>query len=247
MMRTLFLILLSLSCLSGLAQDGAPAAKPPATTPYTFAEPPQSPAPIIATAVENTTNLPPITSPASATARVIENKHKLQAGDQISFRILEDRDPPGSPEKILLVGDAGEVDFPYIGLLNVTGKTCKQVDEEITALLEKDYYFKATVNMSLVLANKTIGKVYVWGQVKVQGPIDIPPNENYTAAKAILKAGGFGEFAKKTKVKVIRTVNGEKKTFELNMEDILEKGQTEKDMTLEPDDFILVPERHFNM
>ena len=80
-----------------------------------------------------------------------------------------------------------------------------------------------------------------------QGPIDIPSGENFTAGKAILRAGGFGDFAKKTAVKLIRAEdNGKKETFELDMEQILEKGKTERDMVLQPDDFIIVPERLIN-
>ena len=239
MTRLLILILLCLSAGAGLAADGSAV-----QSPYIFADPPADNPPVAPGAAPGPAS--PATNSTSSTPRVIDDKHKLQAGDQLSFRILEDRDPPGTPEKILLVGDSGEVDFPYIGLFNVAGQTCKKVDEEITALLEKDYYYKATVNMSLVLANKLVGKVYIWGQVMKQGPVEIPPNEKFTVAKAILQANGFGDFAKKTKVKVIRTVNGEKQTFELNMEEIMEQGHTEKDLTLEPDDFILVPARHLN-
>jgi protein involved in polysaccharide export with SLBB domain len=162
----------------------------------------------------------PATPAVPTTAHVVDDKHRLQPG---------------------------ELDVPYIGLFNVAGKTCKQADDEITALLEKDYYYKATLNIGLVLANKTVGHVYIWGQVKNQGDQPIPSNETITAGKAILKAGGFGEFAKKTRVKVFRTVNGVKKTFELNMEDILEKGHIEKDLPLEPDDLIFVDKRIINM
>ena len=286
MRQTLFIILLSLPCLAGLAQNGATATKPAAASPYIFADispepsatiasnaapdaipatnPPQNepilnnpPAAVTvfsepATKPTVTSTAPPAPIPATNapvtdTPRALDDKHKLQPGDQFSFRIMEDRDPPAAPDKILTVGDSGEVAVPYIGLVNVSGKTCKQAQEEITALLEKDYYYKASVTMGLTLANKTIGRVYIWGQVKLQGALEIPSNETLTAGKAILRAGGFGDFAKKTKVKVIRNSNGQKKTFELNMEDILEKGQTEKDIPLEPDDFILVPERHLNM
>ena len=247
-MRTLLIILLSLSCLAGLAQTETNFTKPPASAPYTFAEPPaqETNAAPAASAPDATT--PPAASPTvSSGSRVIDDTHKLQPGDQVSFRIAEDRDAATAPEKILFVSDSGELDVPYIGLVKVSGKTCKQAVDEITAQVEKDYYYKATVKLGLVLASKSVGRVYVWGQVAKQGALEIPTNEKFTAGKAILLAGGFGEFAKKTKVKVIRTVDGVKKTFELNMEDILEKGQIEKDMTLEPDDFILVPERHLNM
>jgi protein involved in polysaccharide export with SLBB domain len=82
--------------------------------------------------------------------------------------------------------------------------------------------------------------------VRNQGPIDIDVNESLTAGKAILRAGGFADFANKKRVKVVRGTaveNGTKQTFELNMVDILEKGKAEKDVILRPDDFIIVPSR----
>jgi len=74
-------------------------------------------------------------------------------------------------------------------------------------------------------------------------------NENLTAGQAILRAGGFADFANKNKVKVVRasvTGNGEKQTFDLDMEQILEKGQTEKDIRLQPGDLIIVPSKLVN-
>jgi protein involved in polysaccharide export with SLBB domain len=68
--------------------------------------------------------------------------------------------------------------------------------------------------------------------------------------KAILRAGGFGDFANKKRVQVIRGGSGQpggKQTFVLNMTEILEKGKTEKDIILQPDDSIIVPERTFNL
>jgi polysaccharide export outer membrane protein len=99
------------------------------------------------------------------------------------------------------------------------------------------------------VANKLLGRVYVWGQVRNQGAIEVNVNENLTAGKAILRAGGFGDFANKKKVKVVRgggTAGMAKQSFELNMVDILENGKTEKDISLQPDDFIIVPSRLVN-
>jgi len=118
-------------------------------------------------------------------------------------------------------------------------------------LLEKDFYYRATVILSLDSANRLLGRVYVWGQVRNQGPIDVAVNENLTVGRAILRAGGFGDFANKKKVKVVRSggVDGDaagKQTFELNMVEILEEGKTEKDLLLQPDDFIIVPSKLIN-
>jgi polysaccharide biosynthesis/export protein len=176
---------------------------------------------------------------------VPDDKYKLRVGDKVSLQILEDRDLP----KSLVVADSGELDVPYVGRVAATDKTCKQLAEELKAQLEKEYYYRASVIIALDAANRFLGRVYVWGQVRNQGPIDIAVNENLTAGKAILRAGGFGDFANKKKVKVVRGAGAEgtgKQNFELNMVDILERGKTEKDVALQPDDFIIVPSRLIN-
>jgi len=176
---------------------------------------------------------------------VPDDKYKLRVGDRVSLQILEDRDLP----KSLMVADSGELDVPYVGRVAATDKTCKQLADELKAQLEKEYYYRASVIIALDVANRLLGRVYVWGQVRNQGPIDIAVNENLTAGKAILRAGGFGDFANKKKVKVVRAAGAGgtgKQNFELNMVDILERGKTEKDVVLQPDDFIIVPSRLIN-
>jgi protein involved in polysaccharide export with SLBB domain len=181
----------------------------------------------------------------SLTGYLPDDKYKLRVGDKISLQILEDRDAP----KGLVVADSGELDVPYVGRVAAADKTCKQLADDLKTRLEKEYYYRATVIIALDVANKLLGRIYVWGQVRNQGPIDIAVNENLTAGKAILRAGGFGDFANKKRVKVVRsggTEGGAKQSFELNMVDILEKGKTEKDVGLQPDDFIIVPSRLIN-
>jgi polysaccharide biosynthesis/export protein len=181
---------------------------------------------------------------------VPDDKYRLRAGDKVSFQILEDRifDEKDLPRS-LTVADSGELDVPYIGRIGASDKTCKQLGEEIKALLENDYYYQASVVLALDVANKALGRVYVWGQVRTQGAIDIAVNEKLTAGKAILRAGGFADFANKKKVKVVRGGKSEaaaKQTFQVNMIEILEAGKPELDVALEPDDFILVPSRLIN-
>jgi len=187
----------------------------------------------------------PLKTATDLSAYVPDDKYKLRVGDRISLQILEDRDLP----KNVIVADSGEVDVPYIGRVPASDKTCKQLANELKSQLEKEYYYRATVVIALDVANKFLGRVYVWGQVKNQGPIDLAVNENLTAGKAILRAGGFGDFANKKKIKVVRGAGADitgKQNFEINMVEILEDGKTEKDVVLRPDDFIIVPSRLIN-
>lgn len=172
---------------------------------------------------------------------VLDDKHKLAVGDKISFRVVEDEDDP----KTLTVNDDGDVQVPYIGIYPARGKTCKQLAKELKVALEKKYYYHATVIIS-VDSEVTQGIVYLVGAVQKPGPEEIPRDETLTVGKAILRAGGFTDFADEKHVRVTR--NGEDGTatnevFTVDVSQIFEKGRTEDDRVLQPGDLIYVPER----
>jgi protein involved in polysaccharide export with SLBB domain len=186
----------------------------------------------------------PAATSSTLSAYVPDDKYRLRIGDKISFQVIEDRDQPRG----LVVADSGELDVPYLGRVLATDKTCKQLAAEVKTLLEKEYYYRASVVLALDTANRVLGRVYIWGQVKNQGPIELAVNERLTAGQAVLRAGGFGDFANKKKVKVIRpgAKNTGKEVFDLNMVEILEDGHTEKDVLLQPDDSVIVHSRLIN-
>ena len=188
-------------------------------------------------------NAPQTNRTVTAAGYVPDDTYRLRPGDKLSFQIVEDLDPA----KSLMVTDSGELDVPYVGRYAAKDKTCKQLVNELKPLLEQEYYFRASVILALDQASKDLGFVYVIGQVKKQGPVKITAGETLTAGKAILQAGGFGDFANKKTVKVVRTnADGNKQNFDLNMQDILERGMIERDLEVHPDDFVIVPARAVN-
>jgi protein involved in polysaccharide export with SLBB domain len=121
---------------------------------------------------------------------------------------------------------------------------------EIKAQLEKEYYYQATVILAVDQLNKSRGKVYLVGQIRVAGPLDIPSDEEFTLSKAILRAGGFSDFADKKHVKVTRkgdTPNAENQILTVDVAEIFERGKTGKDVRLRVDDLIYVPARLVNL
>jgi polysaccharide export outer membrane protein len=177
----------------------------------------------------------------AASSYVLDDKHKLAIGDRLSFRILEDLDDP----KSLTVTDSGELEVPYVGRVPAESKTCSELGKEIKAALEKDYYIHATVIIALDAKAKSLGKVYIVGPVHTPGPQEIPTDEVLTLSKAILRAGGFAEYADKRNVRVTRkSRTGDKDTvFTVNVGEVLEKGKMESDLPLEAGDLIFVPEK----
>jgi len=176
----------------------------------------------------------------------LDDKHHLAIGDRLSFRIMEDQQDPklSSEPKPLVVTDSGEIEVPYVGRFPAEHKSCKQLAGEIKAALEKDYYYQATVIIAVDLMTKSRGRVYLVGPVHMPGPQELPSDEVFTLSKAIMRAGGFTDFAEKQHVKITRIgEKGEKQTLTVDVAQILEKGKTEHDVPLLPGDLVVIPER----
>src|SRR5439155_9644624 len=90
---------------------------------------------------------------------------------------------------------------------------------------------------------KSPRKVYITGQVRNQGPLDIPPDETFTVSKAIMRAGGFADFANRRKIKLIRKKADSTQTIIVNVDQVVNKGRIDQDPIVEAGDTIIVPER----
>lgn len=169
----------------------------------------------------------------------LDEKYRLAIGDRITFRVIEDQEDP----KSLTVTDSGDIQVPYLGPFPAEGKTCKQLAVEIKSELEKKFYYRATVVIS-VDAMLTKGMVYLVGAVRSPGPLEMPRNDILTISKAILRAGGFTEFANDEMVRLTRQgPNGTNQVFMMNLHHVLNKGKTEEDKTAQTGDVIYVPEK----
>ncbi len=176
---------------------------------------------------------------------VLDNVRKLGAGDRLSYRVVQEKRAPLS----LTVTDSGEVEVPLIGRVRAGGRTCRELAEAIKPLLQREYFIHATVIIGLDSASaKSRGTVYVSGQVRSQGSIEIPAEDRLTVSKAILKAGGFAEFSDSKKVKLVRNKpDGKVETTIVDVDAILTKGQIDKDPVLQADDRIIVPRKFINI
>jgi polysaccharide export outer membrane protein len=173
----------------------------------------------------------------------LDDKQQLGVGDHVRFQIVEDRDEP----KALTVTDSGELVIPWLGSVPAADRSCKQLAKEIKKSLEKDLYKQATVIITVDLLNKTRGKVYIYGYVRVAGYQEIPTDEIFTLSKAIMRAG-LTDFADKKHVKLRRKgeAGGQTRNLGIDVAEIIEKGKLDKDIKLEPDDTIYVPGKMIN-
>ena len=164
---------------------------------------------------------------------------KLGPGDELTIEIEQDREG-GFPR---LVSATGEIEVPPYGRIKIAGKTTAEAAAEIKRLLERDYYYTATIRLSLdrrARVSVTAGTITISGEVRAVGAFDLVAGSRLTVGQAVLKAGGFGTFADKKKVQVTRTEGGVTKKFYVDVNEVLEKGRPELDMELRDGDRVNV-------
>jgi protein involved in polysaccharide export with SLBB domain len=182
---------------------------------------------------------------------VLDNNQPIASGDLISIRVLEDR----KEALQMQVAVTGEVQVPYVGLVTAKGKTCRELAFSIKKELEKNFFQHATVVIAIDKINNEdamrirdveLDFYVMFGIVAKQGKYDLPSNEDISISQAILRAGGFAQFANKEKVKIIRKTPQGNKTIMVNVDGIMRQGDLERDVFIRKDDVIIVEEKIVN-
>jgi len=167
------------------------------------------------------------------------SEYKLQPTDVLNITVHEH---PDLSTRTRVTQD-GNITFPLIGKIKAEGLTVQELELEIKQLLEKDYLVSAQVLVFIEEYHPR--QVSVMGEVNSPGKYDMPEEKDMTVLEAIAMAGGFTEDANINKTRIIRLKDGKKETLIIKIKDITEKGQKDKDITIEPDDIIFVPESFF--
>ncbi len=172
-------------------------------------------------------------------AVLIDPNKRLGVGDQVAIEIVEDREGPTSK----LITATGDLEVPPLDRVHVAGKTTAEAAAEIKRLLEADYYYHATVKLSIDRVNvaAAMGKISISGEVGATGVLEFNLADPMFLSEAILKAGNFKDFADPKKVRVTRVKGGSRQEFIIDMKAVQREGAADKDMKLEDGDRVYVP------
>src|SRR5437773_11912929 len=129
------------------------------------------------------------------------------------------KEPELSPT--VVVRPDGKISLPLIGELMVNGKSALELQREVTQKLAQ-YIAEPSVNVMVKEVNSA--KISVLGEVKTPGMYKI--KDRATVFDAIALAGGFTEYAKRSKVTIIRTDPSGDQRIKLNVDDQIKKSKT---------------------
>lgn len=170
---------------------------------------------------------------------VNSSEYRIEPGDVLVITVYEQ---PDLTTKVR-VTTKGEISFPLLGTIQVSGLTVNELQKRLTELLEKDYLVNPQVNVFIEEYHPR--KVFVIGAVNKPGEYELFKDRPTTVLEAITMAGGFKEVAAQNNTRIIRVGGSQEQTIPIKITDIIQKGDKSKDIPVEPGDIVVVPESFF--
>ena len=164
----------------------------------------------------------------------------LQVGDEIEIQVYREPELSGT----FKINAAGEIRHSLAGSIPMAGKTVAEAEAFFTRKLARDYLVDPRVIVKLLSTQSS--QIVLMGEVVKPGVYPLPFGETTTLLQAIAGAGGFTELASPDRVRLLRRLpDGHQTTLKIRVSDLLGGKGKQRDVPLEPNDVIMVPEVFF--
>ena len=132
----------------------------------------------------------------------------------------------------------GMISVPLVNEVQAEGKTPTALKEELTSKMSE---FVSAPEITVVVLQVNSKKAHVMGEVLRSGPVSL--ETEMRVVDAIAAAGGFGPFANRKKVRVVRRTGDRENQYEFNYVAYLKGTAPESsNILLQPGDVVVVPD-----
>ncbi len=130
----------------------------------------------------------------------------------------------------------GMISLPYIRDVQVAGLTPAQAEG---MLRERYARFIKDPDVTVIVRQINSAKVYVMGAVRREGALSL--RSSTTVLQAIIDAGGLTEYAKRSRIYVLRSTDGKQVRLPFDYDAVIRGERTEQNIILQPGDSIVAP------
>jgi protein involved in polysaccharide export with SLBB domain len=237
MKNRIVLLEVTFALLLNLSGANAQTAVAPRAQPVTV--PPQGQPSAVAPQAQSPTVAPqaPAVVPQAQSSSTLDN-YILSPNDIILVKVFEDPDLDSQHR----ISQDGTINFPLIGVVQISGRTVTQAANTIRERLLKGYLRNPQVRVNVI--EYASRRITILGQVGRPGSYLLPNEEHVDLLEAIAMAGGFTRLADEGRVLVRRNVNGVETILKVNVH-AETKNSSSQLFEVQPDDKITVRERIF--
>jgi polysaccharide export outer membrane protein len=169
----------------------------------------------------------------------VQPDYVIGAGDVVNINVWR------NPEVSLSVPvrPDGKITTPLVEDLQAAGKTSTQLARDVEKALEK--YIQQP--MVTVIITSFVGPYSQ--QIRVIGqaarPQALAYRQGMSLMDVLIAVGGITEFAAGNKANIIRTVDGQRRSVPVRLQDLLKDGDISANVTVLPGDVLVIPEGWF--
>ena len=164
--------------------------------------------------------------------------YKIQPGDLLEVTVFKEADM----SRTARISGNGTITFPLAGNIKLSELT---VPEAEALLAEKLSEFLVKPQVTAFIKEYGNKQIYVLGEVKKPGSIEMPAERRLTVLEAITLAGGFTDLAAPDRTKVLRGTGNTSQSIQVEVNRITKQGDKSADIYLEPNDTVYVPQSFF--
>jgi polysaccharide export outer membrane protein len=165
-------------------------------------------------------------------AAAVPGDYIIGPEDQLTVMFWREKDLSAD----VIVRPDGKISLPLLNEVHAAGLTPDQLREKVTDLAKR---FVEDPNATIVVRQINSRKVFINGQVEKPGPY--PLMSPTTVLQLISTAGGLREYAKRSKIVIIRTDEGRPVSLPFNYDDVMNRKNLKQNVQLKPGDVVLVP------
>jgi polysaccharide export outer membrane protein len=173
-------------------------------------------------------------------ASYVEGDYRIGVDDRLQITVWR------NPELTVTVPvrPDGKISVPLIGDVQAGGNAPSQVAAIVQNKLSA---FIRDPNVAVIVvelrSHEFLSRVRVTGAVRT--PRSMPYRQGMTVLDAVLESGGVNDFASPNRTKLYRKEKSKTEVIDIELNDILTKGELSTNIELRPGDIVTVPERLF--
>ncbi len=169
--------------------------------------------------------------PSGSVAEMLD--YRIGVGDVLAVLFWRDKDLSAE----VVVRPDGIITLPVLNEVEAVGLTTEELRERIAQQALK--FVAQPPVVSVVVRQIHSRSVYITGRVLRPGTY--PLNGPLTVVQLIATAGGLTEYAKASKIVIVRTENDKPVSFRFNFKDVINQKALDQNIALRPGDTVIVP------
>ena len=172
-------------------------------------------------------------APANVPPEAKAEDYTISPGDILRIAVWKE---PDLTTEVFVRLD-GRITVPLLGDIDAAGRSPNQLASEVQAKLAR--FLELPPQVTVTVSQAVSARFFVLGEVVRSGAY--PLQTRTTVLQALSLAGGFGPFAKRERIIIIREHNGKRSALRVNYSEIETGAGRDQNIALDAGDTILVP------